>query len=129
VVQKAFDETLNTNYLRDTGIASFFGATFLRKLETHLLLHILSIISYQAESRTQLTFYRSSIGARVQLLITVGAKTSAIKIMPTEKIDLREVAALTSLRKKHPGIHTIAYGPARFSLNKEKVEIYPWESL
>lgn len=115
--------------LCDTGIASFFGATFERKLETHLVLHVLAAMSYQMEAKTQLSFYRSSTGARIQLLITVGAKTTAIKIMPTEKIDLREIAVLTAFQKKYPDITTLAFGPERFSLKKDKIEIYPWESL
>jgi uncharacterized protein len=116
-------------YLCDTGIASFLGATFERKLETHLLLHISAAMSYQMEAKARLSFYRSSTGARVHLLVTVGSVTTAIKIMPTEKVDLREIAALAAIKKKFPGIRTIAYGPERFSMKKEKIEIFPWEAL
>ncbi|MBI4403326.1 MAG: hypothetical protein HY537_04155, partial [Deltaproteobacteria bacterium] len=116
-------------YLCDVGIAKFLGASFPRLLETTLLLHILSAISWQMESRKHLSFYRTSKGSQVSLLITEGAQTTAIRILAEERFDLRNIAILLALRDKFPTMKTIVLGPERLSLRKEKVEIYPWESM
>ena len=54
-----------------------------------------------------------------------------IKVLPTESLDLRELAILRAFQanKGDKKLYSYALGGGRFSLKKEKIEVFPWESV
>ena len=69
-------------------------------------------------------------------LIVENSRTSALtalKIISTERFDLRDFELLKSFRKKNENpkrkVELTALGPSELSLKKENVVVFPWESM
>ena len=90
---------------------------------------ILARISYRGIRDCELGFYRGRKGGIIHLVLQEKEKTSAIKILAEERIDMRELMGLIAWKKKNPKISLLALGSQRISLKKEKIEIYPWEAI
>ena len=123
-------------YLCDVSLAHQMGASFERKLETWFLHEQLSQRAYRKDGETVIQYYRTTKGSVVHFLISTRKEPNlvrAIKIIPTEKLDLREIAVLEAFRIKgsRAGIRLELFGlgSAHFHLKREKVRIYPWESI
>ena len=117
-------------FLCDPLVAGALGANFLRKLETAFLLEQWSQRSYRDDRETQLFFYQTNRGSRVQLLAESPSQFIAVKILPEEKIDEREIEVLRRLTKKCSKPITLT---AMTSLNEthqlKGVKLCPWEAV
>lgn len=89
-------------YLCDSGIAHFLGARRQRLLETWVL-HEVSVLRalLTAPSKRQLSYYRTSKGSTVSLLIedTTGGNAIALHALYQERVNRRDIAVLKSLER------------------------------
>lgn len=116
-------------FLCDVALATLLGASFERQLYTWLVQEQLSQRAYR-DDLSRLYFYRSLKGRLIHLLIDSRTEPlSAIKLIPEEKTDLRDFEILYKFREKHPGTLLFVFGSARQSWQKERLEVFPWESL
>lgn len=118
-------------YLLDTSFASYFGASFHKCLLNLIKTELDALLACHDLPLTTMSYYKSPAGSPVHFIIENPHEMAAIKILPSEKLDLRELEILKSLQKKISGkkIFCYALGGERFSLKKEKIEIYPWEAI
>lgn len=126
-------------FVCDVGIAAHLGASFEKKLYSYLLQEQLSQRSYRGDIDHKLYYYRNSRGNIIHLIIESKTKktVSAVKLFFDETIDLREFEILKAFRetvKKDPEypfktVEIIGLGPKVFNFPKEKLKIFPWESI
>lgn len=120
-------------YLLDVTLARHFGASFERRLATWILNEQLSQRSYRDDRTTKLRYYRTAKGSTIHFVIETDKAVVPIKILDSERIDESELMILKSFRDKASSlgkrIHCVALGAERFSLKKDKIEIYAWESV
>ncbi|QQR79703.1 MAG: ATP-binding protein [Deltaproteobacteria bacterium] len=117
-------------FLCDPFLAHILGSSFLRKLETAFLLEQWSQRSYRDDRESQLFFYQTNRGSRIQLLIETHKQLAAVKIYPEEKIDERELEVLIALQKKSlKPIRLMGLTSLQDSHQIKGVRLYPWESI
>lgn len=118
-------------FMLDVGLTTYLGSELPRQLETWLLQEQLSKRSYLGDRQSVLRYYRNSKGSRISLIIENEAKKElcALKLLWDEKWNRRDLNILEAFREKNPHATLMALGPNRSSLRKEKIEIFPWESL
>lgn len=117
-------------FLCDPLVAGTLGAGFLRKLETAFLLEQWSQHSYRDDRDVRLFFYQTNRGSRIQLLAESPRQLIAVKILPEEKIDEREIAVLQTLAKKcTKPIVLVAMTSLNENHQLKGVKLCPWESV
>lgn len=116
-------------FLFDVGLVTLLGAGFERQMHTLAVSEILTRISYLGIRDCELCFYRGRKGNIIHLVLQEKENIFAIKILAEERIDLRELMGLMAWKKKNKNVSLYALGPQRVTLKKEKIEIYPWESV
>lgn len=117
-------------FLLDVALAGLLGADFRRRIVTWALHEQLSQRAYADDRMSRLTYYRNTKGSFIHLVIENADGVIPVKILDSEKTDEREFLILKAFREKNPGkTFPILLGAARHSFKKEKIEIYPWESL
>lgn len=116
-------------FVFDVGLSTLLGAGFERQLHTLLIHEIFARLSYLGIQDIEVGYYRTRKGGIVHLTVQEKQKIFAFKILAEERIDMRELSALMAWKKKNPKVSLFALGSQRISLKKEKIEIYPWESL
>jgi predicted AAA+ superfamily ATPase len=122
-------------FLADVSLAEKFGADFERKLWTWSFHEILSKYAYRGKLAHSIYYYRNSKGSLVHFVEELVDKKSIrlLKILPFEKMDLREVEILKAYRKKHTNEfrEILLYGLSHGSLQlkKGKISIYPFEVM
>ncbi|MGK5088289.1 AAA family ATPase [Bdellovibrionota bacterium FG-2] len=118
----------------DVGLASFLEADFHRQLQTWLLLEQMSQRSYRDLRRTKFSYYRSARGGVIDLVLEDQKTCAAIKILPREKIDLRDFEILKAFGEKYRLANgfvprLIAIAPTDRIETHGPVSVYPWESV
>lgn len=117
-------------FLCDPLVAGALGAGFLRKLETAFLLEQWSQRSYRDDRETRLFFYQTNRGSRIQLLAESPDRFIAVKILPEERIDEREIEVLRTLAKKCPKpVALVAMTSLNESHQLSGVKLCPWEAV
>lgn len=122
-------------FLCDVGLASHLGADFERQLWTWLLQEQLAQRGFQNDEGWKLFYFRSPKGKFLHLILeNLRLKqVVAIKIISTEKTDLRELEILKSFQKRIESqfkkIRLLTFGPASYGKWDGSIEMFPWESL
>lgn len=135
VVQKILPHALGTGkpvyFLLDVALTHFLGATFQKCLLTLVKTELDALLAYHDVPFAKTTFFHSRGGGQVHFIIETSHEMAAVKILDQETLDLRELEILKSFAAKSGGkkMHSYALGAGRFSLKKEKIEVYPWESV
>lgn len=135
VINKISPHTAGTGkpiyYLLDVALAHFLGAPFYKCIETFIKTELDALISYHDAPLTKMTYFRSRAGGKIHFIIEDTSQMAAIKILDQESLDLREVEILKAFQKRKMAkpLHCYALCGARFSLKKENIEIFPWESV
>ena len=73
--------------------------------------------SYLDQRERRFFYYRNS------------KKVSCLKLLNTEKFDIRQLSLLKSIKQKHKKVDCYALAATRMSLKDDQVEISPWECL
>lgn len=117
--------------LLDVALAHQLGASLHKCIRTLVRTELDSLIAYQDMAFTTMTYFRAPAGGMIDFIIETPKELAAIKVLATESIDRRELEILKSFQTKaHDKIlYSYALGGGRFSLKKEKIEIFPWESV
>lgn len=115
-------------FLCDVALVKLLGGDFDRSLRTFVLTELLAKNTY-SEKKRKYFYYKNSKGSMVDIVEYEQNKISAIKVIDTEKFDLRDFAVLFALRKKLPKIEIKALAPTSLNLKKEKLVVFPWESV
>lgn len=117
--------------LLDVALANNLGATLHKRLVTLVRTELDSLLAYHDEPFTNMTYFRARGGGTVHFVIENPKELAIIKVLATESLDLRELEILKSLQSQNreKKIHSYALGGERFSLKKEKIEVFPWESI
>ncbi len=119
-------------FLIDPGLVGFMGGPFGARLESALITEFLAKQSYQALAQVRFSYYRTTKGARIPLLIeTPDGKIIALKWVSAERLDRRELAIMHSFskkakREKFEVESVILCGVSRRS-TADQVTILPWE--
>lgn len=116
-------------FLFDVALATLLGASFERQLHTFFLQEILARLSYTDARQKEVSYYRGSKGGILHFTFQEGDRIEAVKILPEEKIDKRDLLGLLAWREKNPQVSLFALGAHRVSLKKENIEIFPWEAI
>lgn len=118
----------------DPGIAALQQASFHTCLTTALILEQLSQHSYRGDS-VKMSYYRSTRGGVIDLVLESTQMTIAIKVMETETLDLREFEILSAFKKKvlaqnpETKVSLIAWGPYARTEKLGDITLHPWESI
>jgi hypothetical protein len=122
-------------FLCDVGLATHLGADLERQLWTWLLQEQLAQRGTQLDEGWKLFYFRSPKGKFIHL-ITENLRQreiSALKILSTEKLDMREFEILSAFENRVQSefglVRKIAWGPLDYGDFKNGVISYPWESL
>jgi len=121
-------------FLMDAGLATYLGATIERQLQTWLLHEQLSQRSYNDDRTSRLSYYRSARAGILDLVCETPKTCAAIRILPRERIDLRDLMILKAFRdkalsKEYPNVELSALAPIPKPEKIEGVGIFPWESI
>lgn len=135
VIQKVSPHVISTGkeiyYLMDVALAKHLGASFFKCLLTLVKTELDALIAYHDATQTRMTYFQTRSGGNIHFILENAQEMAAIKILGSESLDMRELLLLLSFQNKAVGkkLYCYALGGARFSLAKEKIEVYPWESL
>lgn len=122
-------------YLCDPAVARALGASHERLLETAFYLEFLAKFNaYGYFSPPFLSYYRTSKGSVVHGIWENGGEFAALKLIPDERIDERELQVLFSLAKKADGSKKISlialYGGSSPQLRRKVgLKILPWDCM
>jgi predicted AAA+ superfamily ATPase len=118
-------------YLLDAAMAHYLGASLYKCLLTLIKAELDALLATHDEPRTTMTGFRARAGGTIHFVIETPREVAAIKVLKSEALDLREIAILKSFQNQITGkkLYCYALGGGRFSLKKEKIEVYPWESV
>ena len=83
------------------------------------------------EQQKKLSYYRTTKGSFIHLVADHGkGKTAALKILPEESFDSRDLLILSSFAKKFSNQpELICYSAIQQANSKEKIKLYSWESI
>lgn len=117
-------------FLVDVAFATLLGASFERQLWTMLLNEQLAYRTY-LEQYKKLSYYRTSKGSFIHLVVDYGkGKTTALKILPEESFDSRDLLILSSFANKFSNQpELIGYSAMQQANSKEKIKLYSWEAI
>ncbi len=119
-------------YLCDAGVCGWLGGTFERQLETAFYVEQFAKLSYLGlEGKVQFSSFRSLRGSFVHGVWESAGKIAFLKILPTERIDKRELMILQSLKERFSSLHPKAYCLAgtRHPETIDGVRALPWEAM
>ncbi len=122
-------------FLCDVGLATYLGADFERQLWTWLLQEQLAQRNFVLDEGWKLYYYRSPKGKFIHLILENLRKKeiTALKLLSSEKMDLREFEILKAFEKRVKGqcdqLQLIALGPSPYGKWEDSIEGYPWESV
>lgn len=120
-------------YLCDPGLARVLGADFERQLETAFYLECLAKRAVYGQTfEPALTYFRTSKGSVIHAVVETKDQISALKIIPNEKIDERELMVLTAFRerlKKHKKVMLHALAGTDQKRKDMDIQILAWESM
>ena len=121
-------------FLMDAGLAAYLGATLERQLQTWLVHEQLSQRSYRDDRTFRLTYYRSARAGILDMVCETPNACAALKILPREEIDLRDLMILKAFRDKGalhglPRVELGALAPVARPEKIEGVTVFPWESI
>jgi predicted AAA+ superfamily ATPase len=118
-------------YLVDTGLLSFLGASFERKLETWLYLELSSQLSYKDHFNQQLYYYMTPRRSKIHALFQEHDKIIALKLNSTEKVDKRDLLIFEKFSSKFPqkSVEYFYLSGGLTSLKYKNIQIHPWESI
>ncbi len=118
-------------FLCDVAFSKILGGSLERQMHTWLIQEQLSQRSYRDDRESALYYYRTTKGKIIHLVIESGSKLSLIKILSQEKFKDKDFEILRAYRLKFPKLspQLFALGGQRLSLTKDKIEVYPWESM
>jgi hypothetical protein len=118
-------------YLMDVALAKHLGASFFKCLLTFIKMELDALIAYHDAPLTRMTYFRSRAGGMIQFILENPQEIAVIKALGNESLDMRELLLLKSFQNKilKKKLHCYALGGGRFSLTKEKIEVFPWESI
>ncbi len=107
------------------------GASLERKMHPWVLQEQLSQRACRDDRTSRLFYYRSPKGRFLHLVVEDGSALSALKIVLDEGLDRREFEILKAFRTRNPSTPAKLFllGSGRISFKKEKIEVFPWESL
>lgn len=140
VIHEVLPHRLSTGkaryYLCDPGIATSLGAKFQRQLETAFYLECFSKLNLMGSLVSMsLTYYRTTKGSTIHGIIENDREISALKIIPDESIDERELFVLTSLKEKlkkaspDKKINLLALAGTAQNRKDLGIKIFNWESM
>ena len=113
-------------FICDVGFAKKLGASFERQLQTWLYQEALVSLNLSPKLSNTISYYVTSRGSVIDLVIKHVDKEFAIKLLSSEAIDKRELLVLSAFNNKSK-IKPIALGATRGKVNG--VEIFPWEII
>lgn len=119
-------------YLCDPGVCGWLGGGFERQLETLFYLEQLAKLSYlRLEGKVQFSSFRSTKGSFVHGIWETRERLALLKLLPTERIDERELFILQSLRKKLAPrtVEAWCLAGAAHGERIAGVSTLPWEAL
>lgn len=117
--------------LLDVALANNLGASLHKRLITLIRIELDALLAYHDIAFTTLSYFRARAGGVIHFIIEGPKEIVLIKILSKESLDLREIEILKSFQVKagDKNLYRYALGGGRFSLKKEKIEIFPWESI
>jgi predicted AAA+ superfamily ATPase len=114
----------------DTGLASFLGASQIRRLQILLLNELLVHDQCAHSKRSDFYHYRSTGKRQVHIIeVPSGKPTVAHQIVDFERIQVTDVQLMKAFLKKNPDARGCLYGPIRQPTRVDGVEIKPWLEL
>lgn len=118
-------------FILDSAIAMALGADFDRLINTTILNELLARSSYFYNEPINLYFYRNSKGSLINFLLEeTDGSISLLKTISDEKYDDRNLEILLAFRKKtNKQVNLYALGPHEGLGSREKIKVYPWESI
>lgn len=117
--------------LLDVALAHNLGASLHKRLVTLVKIELDSLLAYHDIAFTTMSYFRARAGGLINFVIENPKEIAVIKVLATESLDLRELEILKSFQTHHGDkkLYKYALGGGRFSLKKEKIEVFPWESM
>ena len=140
VIHEVLPHRLSTGkpryYLCDPGIATAMGAKFQRQLETAFYLECFSKLNLSGSLESMsMTYYRTSKGSVIHGIVENDLELSALKLIPDETIDERELFVLSSLKDKllkssfDKKINLFALAGSAQNRKDLGIKIFTWECL
>lgn len=121
-------ESFLTQYMESRRL----GANHERQMWTWLILETFSRSSYQGSDIQNYYYYRTPKGRFIHLLHQPTAdKIHGLKLIFDEKVKVTDLEILKAFEKKRGDLkgELIGLGPVRMHQDKEKISLFPWESL
>ncbi len=113
--------------LCDVSIVNFFDGGLEQKLRTFILQELLVAASLINDPLAKINYYTTSRGSVIDFLYEIKGKRFAIKIIPSEQIDERELYVCEGLQKKDPNLEIFILGPLKTKIRG--FQMLPWEAI
>lgn len=123
------------HYLCDVGLIGHFESSFKKKLETWIIQEFIALNSYLFRGKKDLSFFRSSKGSKIHLILSKNQKIDlCLKLFPEEKVTSRDLEQLRAFHKNNPGFFSedsllIALTGTLLTYRDGSVKVMPWESV